>query len=299
MEKRAELTTQQIVILIILIISFIVILLFLLFLNPWNVSDKEVCHNSVVMRSAPVLPANSVPLDCKTKYLCVSKDGSCEKMTSPDIEKVKTKEEAYKVLADEMADCWWMFGEGKVDYVGKDMVPKRYCSICTLVAFDDSLEKVFSSGEIDKKEFYSYLSSTKISDKNYTYLDYLVGAQKISDIYAGEFGAISLDKQYYIVTSIDSKTNWLKWGVVLGGAAAVGIVALPVIGGSASIASLATLKGVLFVQSAAGVGALSGHYFGNIVQGGSGNNYMPPTIIAAELEDYKAALNCSEISTLA
>lgn len=298
MEKKAELTTQQIVILIILIISFIVILLFLLFLNPWNVSDKEVCHNSVVMRGSPVLPSDAISLDCKTRYLCITKDGSCEKMTSPEIEKVKTKEEAYKVLADEMADCWWTFGEGKVDYVGKDMVPKHYCSICSQIAFDDSLEKVFSSGEIDKEEFYNYLSLTKISEKDYTYLDYLVGAQKVSNIYNGKFGTINLDKQYYVVTSIHSKTNWVKWGAVAGAVAAVTIIAAPVVLGSASIAQLVTLKGVLFIEGTAGLTGLGGHYVGNVVQGKSGNDYMPPTIIEAELEVYKA-LNCSSINTLA
>ena len=61
-----------------------------------------------------------------------------------ETKKVKTETEVYGILADEMADCWWMFGEGKVNYVGKDLPEKQlYCSICSQLAFDNSLEEIF------------------------------------------------------------------------------------------------------------------------------------------------------------
>jgi len=292
-EKKGELTTQQIVILIILIVSFIIILLFIFLLKPGNIADKEICHNSVVMRGNSILPTDIVPIDCKTKYICISKDGSCEKMTKPEIVKVKEKEEVYEILAENMADCWWMFGEGKIDYVGKDMIPGRYCSICTQIAFDDSIVEVFGSGSIDKKEFYNYLASTEISDSGLTYLEYLNAASKVFDIHQGEFGEMDLNSHYYVLMGIDSKIDFKAWGAIGAGVLAFALVAAPFTG-----PTLVSLSAVLYVGAGAGAGAVAGHYIGNIVQGSSGNNYLAPTIIEANYQQFNS-LNCSSIKTLA
>src|SRR3970282_1658217 len=75
---------------------------------------------SFISRGSPVLPTETIPLNCKRSYVCVTEDDSCESLTDPIKEKVETQEEAYGVLANEMANCWWMFGEGKVNYVGED-----------------------------------------------------------------------------------------------------------------------------------------------------------------------------------
>ena len=162
MNKKGELTTQQIVILIVLIMSFVVILYFLFRLNFGESSEKEICHNSVVMKANPVLSKGDVSLNCQRTYICLTKDGSCEAMTNPNIKKVESLPEIYKVLADEMADCWWMFGEGKVDYLQNKFLKENYCSICTQLAFDDSFKEIpdFDSGEINKDEFYDYLAIT-------------------------------------------------------------------------------------------------------------------------------------------
>src|SRR4030043_1597502 len=165
--KKADITTQQIVLLIILIASFAVILFFIFRLNLGKTSVEEVCHNSVVSRSSSVLPEESIPLNCQTTYICITKDGSCEKMSgSFEKKKVATSDEVYSVLANKMADCWWMFGEGKLNYVGEDLLSGNlYCSICSQLAFDNSLNDIFSNGEIDKKNLYDYLSKTNISGK--------------------------------------------------------------------------------------------------------------------------------------
>src|SRR3989344_8574034 len=107
--KIGELTTQQIVMLIILIVSFIVILLFIFFLDLGGQTDSQICHESVVMRGNSILPTDSVPLKCQTQYFCLSGDKSCEGMTNPKIEKVSSREETYHLLAEQMANCWWMY----------------------------------------------------------------------------------------------------------------------------------------------------------------------------------------------
>jgi hypothetical protein len=294
-KKKAEITTQQIVLLIILIASFAVILFFLVRLNLGKTSESEICHNSVVTRGSGVLPQESVPLNCKTSYICLTKDGSCEKMISPEIKKVKTKEDVYETLANEMADCWWMFGEGKLNYVGKDLLANNlYCSICSQISFDNSLD-MFSNGEIDKADFYDYLSKTNMSGKDVSYLDYLMGMKTSQEIKntlttsSSSFGKINLEKQYYIIMGVVSDVSALKWVLYGAGAgAAVGLIVLT--GGLGTPAVIAVAAGTA-------TGGVGGYFAGTVIKGESGDSYMTPTIIEANSEDYKA-LKCKDIKTL-
>jgi len=295
--RRGELTTQQIVLLIILIASFAVILFFLFRLNLGKTTDAETCHNSIVQRGSGVLPKESIPLNCKTQYVCLTKDGTCEKMTSPQIEKVKTIDEVYGVLANQMADCWWMFGEGKLNYIQSDFQPELYCSICSQVAFDKSID-FLPNNQIDKKEFYNYLSNTKMSGKDISYLEYLAGlknSQTIEDTLRqsnSQFGKpIQIDKQYYVMMGILSKVGLEKWGGVgaAGGAATtIGAILLTV--GTGGLALIPIGIGTV-------VGGGIGYFVGTIFAGSSGNNYLSPTIIESNSADF-ASLNCSSIKTI-
>ncbi|VVB82098.1 Uncharacterised protein [uncultured archaeon] len=296
MNKKGEITTQQIVLLIILIVSFVVILFFVFRLGIGKTSDSEVCHNSIVTRSAGVLPKESVPLNCKTQYICISKDGTCEKMTSPQIEKVQTTSEVYKVLADNMANCWWMFGEGNLNYIGDTFTSNLYCSICSQIGFDDSASSIFNKGIIDKKDFYTYLANTNASGKTITYLDYLNGLKTAATIEEGlkttnaQFGTIDTTKQYYIVMGIFSKVGvagWIAAGAV-GVATGAGVIASVVFSGGLTIP-------VIIGAVAGGTG---GYFLGTAVNGISGNPYLSPTIIEANSAAFNS-LNCSSIKTLA
>ena len=82
-----------------------------------------------------------------------------------------------KVIADEMAECWWMFGEGKIDYGGfweslKEKLPwqEGHCAICSVVKFDKKISNEIS--KISYEEFYNYLDQTN-KDETQTYLKYL------------------------------------------------------------------------------------------------------------------------------
>jgi hypothetical protein len=295
-KKKGEMTTEQIVLLIVLIVSFAVILFLLLRLNLGKTTDQEACHNSVATRGAGILPTTSIPLNCKTQYICISKDGSCESMTSPQIEKAKTKTEVYSLLANHMADCWWMFGEGKLNYVGKDFTPELYCSICSQVSFDNSID-FFSNNEIDKKEFYTYLSNTNLSGKDTSYLEYLNGFQNSKKIEESlkqpsyGFGKISLAKQQFILMGIYSKVGLEKWGGAGAGGFVVGTIVISVIatGGAAIPAYI--------ILAAAAAGGGTGYLAGTIFSGSSGNSYLSPTIIEANSVTFNA-FNCTSINTL-
>jgi len=315
--KKAEITTKQIVSLIILITSFIVILYFLFFMDLGKTSDKELCHNSVVMRAGSVLPSSSTPLDCSTHYFCISQDGSCEKMTNPEIVKVKEEKEVYGVIANEMIDCWWMFGEGNLNYVGDDWKHNNYCSICSQIAFDDSVKKIesFSLGELDKDELYDYLSSEKIEGKDITYAEYLFGFNDLDVLkqealeqqgVGGTFGKADLDKYHYVVMGIVSDIGWTNW--IGSGAAGGAVVGGAIIGAIALSNPVNWVAGALIVGGAiaggGGVGAggkilsdaINPEISAITVQGAE-NKFMAPTFIEVNSDKFKA-LDCEKIETL-
>jgi hypothetical protein len=293
--KKGDITTQQIVLLIILIASFAVILFFIFRLNLGETNAKEICYNSVVSRGASVLPSDSIPLNCQTTYVCITKDGSCKKMSgTKEIKKVKTKDEVYDTLANEMADCWWMFGEGKINYVGKDLTPEKlYCSICSQIAFDDSLKEIFPDNQIDQTEFYDYLAKTNISAGE-SYLDYLLDIKSSEEIKSSlqdsssDFGKINLENQHYVVMGITSDVSSLGWAIV---GALSGVTLIILTGGFGAPIGIAMAGGAI-------AGAVGGHFFGVMIEGDSGDYYMPPIIIEANSADFDK-LGCTDIKTLA
>jgi len=290
MIKKGELTTQQIVALIILITSFAIILFLLVRLNLGETSTKELCRNSVVARGSSILTKGTFPLNCRTNYLCITEDGTCKQMTNPNIKRVSSKEETYEVLAKEMVDCWWMFGEGKINYVEKELLSNLYCSICTQFVLDSSLKKIFEEGELDKRDFYSYLEAKELS-KDLTYLNYFYGTRILSEVFQGDFGKLKIENSYYIIMGISNDIALLKYlvgGVVLGFISAGPIGAI--IGGVGGIVGGA-------IVSVAG-GATSPQLLSIYVKGESGSDYLSPSIIEVNTEEFKA-LGYKDSKTLA
>ena len=204
--KKGELTTQQIVMLIILITSFTIILFFLFRLNLGEVSNKEICHNSVVLKGKSIISGN---LDCRTNYVCISSGDECEGINPTQTIEVDPKNETQvlKAIADEMVDCWWMFGEGKVDYEGEDW-SGHHCAVCSSVKFDERLKE----NEISYNDLFKYLEKTK-KDDSQTYLYYLFGVFKSSDfVDKSEYikenynDPFSFDEKYSIITGLNP--NW-------------------------------------------------------------------------------------------
>ncbi len=313
-KKKAEITTQQIVLLIVLIASFGVILFFLLKLNPGGETENQICHNSVVTRSSNFLTQKilTTPINCKTSYVCLSKDGSCEKMTSPEIKKVGTKEEVYETLAEQGADCWWKFGEGKLDYIGNEFNSELYCSICSQVAFDDSLYGLFATdlgipdlpqseipSLISKQEFYTYLANTNVPGKEVAYLDYFLGlknSELISDALESnnyQFGYIDVKKQHLIMMGEFSQVGLFQ-DILKGiakGILLAAVIPIPVIGGPLAM-------GIVVSNYYNPLHQGKGYMLGTVMTGESGHGYLSPTIIEANSQDYQQ-LKCENIETLA
>jgi len=313
--KRAELTTRQIVLLVILVTSFAIILFFIFRLNLQQESVKEICHNSVVLRGNAALPTakQTIPLNCRQAYVCVTQDGTCERMSSYDYRiVVKDKDEFYSAMAEELADCWWTYGEGKVDYVGKDALSRNnYCSLCSQLRFDDSIkEKIFPSGKVDKDDFYkNYLAKEKMPGKDITYAQYLFGTNDVGELVKinnpdtkqpvqGSFGELNLDKKdadgelydYVVMMGIKSEISTFTW---IAGGAVVGIVV-----GALIASGVGFVAGAIIIGVAGTAGAIGGYtYIATTVKGLSGRAYISPTIVAYNSPEYRS-LNCAEIKTL-
>lgn len=300
MNKKGEIN-WILVTFIVLIASVVIIFLFWDKLDLATLTDEQVCYNSVVQRSSIIeisdLLEKASPLNCKTGYVCISKDGTCEKMISPKIIKIENSDDVYKAISEKMVSCWSTFGAGKLDYVGGDLTNNLYCSNCYQIGFDDSVD-MFANDKIEKRELYRYLSSKDVSGTDSTYLEYLIGLQSAEiienslDSAGSEFGTISVGKQYFIVTGAFSDIS--KWKTtILGGAAAVGtFTILTLVTGGVAI------PGLLLIVAATGVaGGGAGYFVGVVAQGDSGQTFLAPTLVEATSEDY-TKLKCASIETL-
>lgn len=293
--KKGEMTTQQIVVLIILIVSFGILLFFLMRLGFGSETEKEICHNSVVTRGSAIVPLEVMPLNCQRSYVCITADNNCDAaLTNPIKKKVRSKEEFYDVLAMELTDCWWMFGEGKVNYVGDDLTKNLYCSLCSQIAFDSSIQELMGGEVFLKEEFYRHMTLTNMTGSSKTYSEYLFGTNELEEIPAGiSFGEISLEgKQYYSFMAITSEIGNLGW--ILSGGAVAAIGAGIII---TSVGSGGLLVPVWVAVGAATVaGGVTGDYIASTIKGDSGSDYLLPTLIEAGSEEFKQ-LNCDYIIT--
>jgi hypothetical protein len=215
MNKKAELTTQQIVMIIILLASFVVLLVFIVKVNFQDTSEKGICQSSVQLAAKTKVGFFSGKIDCKINYLCISGGGECQGFTYKDTAKINlndkenAKKEVMKILADEMADCWWMFGEGKIDYIGWEWTENVGCAVCTQFAFDENIKK--SGITISPKEFCDYLKTPKIVNKPQTYAEYL----GIDTSYPCP--SIDFKEKYSIYTGRVEPgiiTSWIPGGIV-------------------------------------------------------------------------------------
>ena len=317
--KNAEISTEQIVMLIILIVSFGIIIFFITRLSLGENSADQLCKNSV-LNSATSPISGSTPLSCYREYVCITKDGTCDELTNPSKEKVKTLEEVYDILAEEMTSCWGVFGEGKIDYVGTDLTHNNYCSICSEIFFDDSLKELdgVENGKISKDGLYDYLINKQYS-KEETYSEYLFGTndlqglkQQVSEenIILTNFGEIKLGGRYFVVMGIISETKD-SWAVGVGTFTTIfgglGLADKSGLSGFASkVVGIANPTGKVQFVIAVGAGVVAAgalaisdtinpEISALIIPGdGIGNQFVAPTIVEAEEFQFES-LNCKEI----
>ena len=208
-QRKAELTTKQLVTIIVLIVSFIIILFLIFRLNLGEQTDKEICHNSVVLKHQTKIVSG--PLDCRTNYVCVSGGKECSNM--PKASKISVspdkKNEIMKAIADEMAGCWWMFGEGKINYGVAGGRSIKY-ALCSAIEFDSGVQGKIK--EISYSEFYNYLKTTQ-KQGSQSYLNYLYGVNDVNLLTIDPPFTIDINQdkimtnqRYSIITGIDDNS---------------------------------------------------------------------------------------------
>ena len=216
--KIGELTTKQLVTIIILIVSFIIILFLIFRLNLGEQSDKEICHNSVILKHQTKIVSG--PLDCRTSYVCISGGGECSNM--PKVSKVSVspdkKNEIMKAIADKMTDCWWMFGEGKINYGVSGGTSIKY-ALCSAIEFDSEVQG--KTKEISYSEFYNYLKTIQ-KQGSQSYLNYLYGVNDVALLTIDPPFTIDINQdkimtnqRYSIITGIDDNIDPLDSDVIL------------------------------------------------------------------------------------
>ncbi len=194
LNKKGEMTSKMLITIILLITGFVILLFVYLQIAEGDI-DREVCHQSVILRATiPNIAQSFIPLKCKTAKICVKGDkffdrGKCEEEFGDikGISKVKVDkvEQIEKVISQEIIDCWTMMGEGKVSLF-QQYWAENYgiggvyptCVICSRIAFDEeSLEKI----DLSKVDVIEYMKANKIPNGKETYYDYLSGEEgKIS-----------------------------------------------------------------------------------------------------------------------
>lgn len=208
----------------ILILSVAVLMLVINIMSDYFISVKQkaelqTCKNSVIAHAS-----------LKFDDFDASNNIDCPII---DVEvKAKTKDAVMYNMAERMAQCWDIYGEGKLQLF--EMEPDKetnYCAVCHYMTFDDDVE-------IEMKDFLQYLETKKYKDK--TYMEYLAPYSTKTDLNELEYvPIIDTSNDYgifmvYTKDEYDSPYSVAKIGGVIGGAvttvlAIVGSTALAII----------------------------------------------------------------------
>lgn len=214
MGKKGELTTTQIVMIIILIVSFIVIIYFFYRLDLGSTSNSEICHNSVLLSSKSA--GISGGLQCKTDYVCISGGGKCANLNPTITITVDASNESQimNAIATQAVNCWYNFGEGKLNYGSKGIFGSSGCALCSVVEFDNTI--LNKNYDDTYAQFYEYLSTTD-KDSTQTYLYYLYRTYDLNNLLNqypilkyNENNKIISSSQYSISTGYNTG---LAWGI--------------------------------------------------------------------------------------
>jgi len=293
--KKAELTTTQIVTIIILVLSFIVILFFYWHFNWKARTDKEICHNSVVMRGSLRVAKESIPLNCKTQQVCLSMGSECENaVAGATTIDVTDKQDILKEITNLMYDCWWQMGAGEIDYESRTSTSTTYCAMCSVIYFDENIKRKYP--KIANIEIYNYMKSHNVPNREQSYLQYLYDIDSIEQARTDVFSTINKDiysisietnHPYTIITGLSKQGFGAK---VISGAVGGAMV----IGG---IVFLIPSFGTSAVMVAAGTGMVGGGVL-TFISTREGVSYIRPMLIPFDADEIINALECKDFSTL-
>lgn len=184
--KKGE-VDAQILKIILVIAAFLIIILLVIRFNFTKSIGDNVCRASISLQAKGGIIGgianNAFSANCKTNYVCISGGKKCLGINPTETIKVDAsdKNEIMKAIADEMVDCWWAYGEGKMNFVeGAAFSYTRKCAVCSKIVFDKSIQEKYPEG-ISYKDFYNFLLVAKKSSFE-TYSQYLYNTIYLDNI---------------------------------------------------------------------------------------------------------------------
>jgi len=151
------------------------------------------------------------PLKCKTDKICVTnkmfgkgdcKDSFGDSYTTIRVssDKAKAEEEIKKILADSLAECWSMMGEGKIQVFEREVFSsKKKCVVCSRIDFDKNVDVKEING------LFSYLNKN-LPGKDISYWQFLTNS-KVSDssLSQQKISKLSTSEKAIVFIEIDNK----------------------------------------------------------------------------------------------
>ena len=254
--------------------------------------SKEACKNWANLQSTPILKdINTFESSCIT--------------TQETIKKAKEKKEVYKILADNMYDCWDMYGRGEADFYKSFDFGKadKYCRICSEIKIDPDLKE--SLREVDIDEFEKYLNNEKIPRHRETYSEFFLKTQNAQIDFGS--GTLKLDPEKGVYTSFVVykkstppnfwKLNSLPTVKELGfgaGGCIIGAKLGGIAGGAAGLIA-GGLPAPLFAPAGAIGGCAIGFLGGSLVAVIGYSNYLFPSITIFEADPNQIQNACDYV----
>ena len=277
-KKAGGIVPEWLIWMIVLIVSFLILLfIFYRFYLGADI-DRTACHESVVLRAT--LPDSLglkevAPLKCKTRKLCLTSNlvlkGECDEFGTSFVNGRigNTEDEINKAIAREMAECWTMMGEGKVQVFKKDFASSSVvekCVLCSRIAIDKNLkEKVSSISGLG-----NYLITHKVPEKEETYWEYLTrGSASQNMFYRGNEweGSDSLSTNEKAIFFVEFQKS--KAAPIIGafGGAGTGVLIGAGIGSVVPVVGTAVGGGVGLILGSAGglIGYKTGEEVSNVM----------------------------------
>ncbi len=252
--------------LIAMLLIFSVLLFFVSGFKPYEQVDKKVCHESVVYK-ATVPETNdikvvNIPLICKTEKICfassvldspLSWDNCDDHYQGEEYDTIRIggsveerQKEINRVIAEKMAECWSMMGEGKLNIYSRGVYDQRYCNICTRFAFGKALSGKIG-GEFNGTQ--RYLTTHIVPNTKKTFWQYVTNSESnyIYGYTSDNDTKITTPKAIIFMES--DRNNFVKWASTIAGGVLGGLIG--------------TAVGPLTASLGVGIGGALGKDFGD------------------------------------
>lgn len=221
---------------VVILVSVLIMIFLLLFVKKnhevgQSSSAQTACRSSVIAHSK-----FGTPINCPVSFINI---------------KTRDKEDAKRIVADAMVDCWDDYGKGRLKLFQAE--DEKFCTVCSIINFKRIDERITGFPLFLSRSYFSRVGV------RYNYQEYLTGF-RTSDSMIDELSRTQAEQyldpesRYAILFTFYKDSEWDRW-VVIGATIAVGVVLFA----AATVATIATMGAAAptFAVSAAIVAAMA------------------------------------------